>query len=708
MVNRPPVAMRLLLVVSVWALAMPGLAQTSSTSAVAATVDASAYSDPNPVDTVEPSAPEPAHVAYIDGAADVTHDGRAEPAAMNVPLVSGDQVRTREGRVEVLFGDGSVLDIDQFTTVDFLSDELVRLTDGRIRVTIGRRAGVSYRVDTPSAAVRIEEPGEYRISLIGDGGRRDVELVAVRGYATLVNELGETGVRAGERAFATDAMAPSYAQAYNSAAWDAFDRWAEDRRGERTGAESAQYLPDEIRGYAGEFDRAGAWQYDVSYGYVWYPRVRVDWRPYYHGRWSYYGPWGWTWIAYDRWGWPTHHYGRWGFRTGAWFWIPSRRWAPAYVYWAGASDYVGWCPLGWDNRPIFSIINVNIQAGRRYRGYDPYRAWTVVPRRAFGRHVEVGRYAVARSEIDRAVPRWYVSGASAPIRPALSTRDAAPIYSAGRGVSGAAVPGSRGRPGGVAPSQLGTRSRAGARSAEVGGAAPVSSAPTTPVYRAVPRATPPASAGALAPARGGQRPSDSQVVPEGSAPQIPRARGRYRDHGPGGADRSAPPSPGAPSGVPSGGIYGQRGVPRTGDGIYAPGPQGDQPPIYYPAPSRPSRGRTQGDPSGVFAPGEPRSGVFAPGDPDSGVFAPRRSEDRPNYARPRPAPSYGPPPAAPSPSYGQRPSSPPPSRGGPAADRPSGGDRGGERGGERATPRGGGGTSSPSRPSGGHARPRPQ
>ncbi len=665
MVNHGPAALRLLLLVCLCAFAMPGFAQTSD----------------------EPAGPEPAHLAYLDGSATVTRDGRAEPATINLPLIAGDQLRTREGRVDVLFGDGSVLDADHFTAVDFLSDELLRLLEGRVRLTVGGRDRVAYRIDTPSGAVRIDAPGEYRVSLIGESGRADVELVTIRGYATLVNDLGETPVRAGERAFATAGMAPSYAQAYNSATWDAFDRWADDRRDERTGTMSAQYLPDEIRGYSGDFDRYGDWRYEGTYGYVWYPRVRVDWRPYYYGRWNYYGPWGWTWIAYDPWGWPTHHYGRWGVRAGLWFWIPSRYWAPAYVYWAGASDYIGWCPLGWDNRPIFNIININV--GRNYRGYDgydPYRAWTVVPRRAFSSHVDVGRYAVARAEIDRAVPRWYVSGATAPVRPAALTRSAPPIYSAGRAsvARGASVSGSPGAPVRSAPRAYGSGGSISGWTAGTDRSAPRGIGSGTSVSgprggaarsvtpeTAVPRATPPSSAGTLGPSTNWPR---------------------YRDMGPGGPDvrdrqvpdtqeraRARSPERGAyvPRGVPDGGVYAPRGVPGNSR-VYAP------------------RGvpRDSGVSSSPREIDQPSPSYRAPvrQRPDREIYAPGPSRDRPSYG---PGPSSGP-----GPSYGPPPSSP---RRAPSASDPSDGE-----GRERAAPRGG---SAPPAPRGGGDRPharRPQ
>ena len=47
---------------------------------------------------------------------------------------------------------------------------------------------------------------------------------------------------------------------------------------------------------------------------------------------------------------------------------PGADWAPAWVSWASAPGYVSWCPLGWNNRPIFAL-NVNVYGGRRY---DPW------------------------------------------------------------------------------------------------------------------------------------------------------------------------------------------------------------------------------------------------------------------------------------------------------------------------------------------------
>src|SRR5262249_15926351 len=213
-------------------------------------------------------------------------------------------------------------------------------------------------------------------------------------------------LRAGERAFATNGAAPSYAYVYNSASWDAFDQWSEARRDQRLGV-SSQYLPDTVRAYSSTFDNYGSWQYDTSYGHVWCPGVAVGWRPYYYGRWWYGRPWGWTWVGGDPWAWPTHHYGRWGLSAGVWFWIPGRTWGPAWVSWAYAPGYVSWCPLGWDNR---AIVAINFSGGHFF---NPWHAWTVVPHNHFGRGF-VNVNVVAASHIDARTRGAFVAGRGAP------------------------------------------------------------------------------------------------------------------------------------------------------------------------------------------------------------------------------------------------------------------------------------------------------
>src|SRR5436190_3817388 len=122
-----------------------------------------AQSPPSEADAVAP-----AHVAYLEGAVTLEREGRADASPLNVPLLSGDRLRTADGRVEVLFADGSTLHLDARSTIDVESDDLVRLTEGRVRLNIvgpvdvargGPAGAITYRLDSPAGSARITQAG---------------------------------------------------------------------------------------------------------------------------------------------------------------------------------------------------------------------------------------------------------------------------------------------------------------------------------------------------------------------------------------------------------------------------------------------------------------------------------------------------------------------------------------------------------------------
>jgi hypothetical protein len=399
---------------------------------------------------VAPSGPPPAHISLIEGQVYVDRDGRSEPAVANLPLLDGDRLRTEEGRLEVILPDGSLLHVDWYSTIDVLAADLLRVLRGRVYIVVrgARDAGLAtrYQLDTPIASMQTGGPGEFRVSVVDGEHGTEVELAVVRGQATLANDLGAQDVRAGERAIVREGLAASAPQYFNSARWDAFDRWSAQRRDERLGTVSGQYLPADLEVYASTFDQYGTWRNDPNDGAVWYPSVGVDWRPYSVGYWRSYPVWGSFWIGNDPWGWPTHHYGRWGFSGGfGWYWMPARVWGPAWVHWAVSPGYVSWCALGRSGYPVFAHFGLR---GSYYGNHvDAWRGWTVIPRQHFGSGIPVHRVAVDGHRIDgaargafavqrngpatgSAVRRGSGGGTSAPrnspgIRqPGLGTRDA--------------------------------------------------------------------------------------------------------------------------------------------------------------------------------------------------------------------------------------------------------------------------------------------
>jgi hypothetical protein len=412
--------------------------------------------------------PAPAYISAIEGAATLVRDGRAEAASSNVPLLEGDQLRTDAGRLEVFLPDGSLLHLDQATTVDLLSGSLTRLTSGRIIFVVAGRADVrpaaDYQIDAAAGSVQILRPGEYRLSLVAGQPGPDLELAVVRGYATLSTDRGSIGVGPGQFSTAADGYPPEQVESFNSARLDEFARWSADRIDSHLGYASRQYLPPEVQVYASTFDRYGTWEDVQPYGYVWYPSVEVGWRPYYDGYWRTVGPYGWTWIGYDPWCWPTHHYGRWGMGTRGWFWIPGRTWGAAWVSWGIGASYVGWCPLGWNDYAVLDLsFGLYWSNGRRY---DPWSAWTVVPRHTFGGSGSVSAFAI-RGDGLRAVERGGVA-----VRregPPGGVRTMARPFAARAGTS---EPRAVGRGGGAAPGGMNGRQTAVPRTAPgLGGSA---------------------------------------------------------------------------------------------------------------------------------------------------------------------------------------------------------------------------------------------
>ena len=608
----------------------------------------------------EPSGEAPAHVSFVDGSVTLEREGRIDDAPSNMPLLAGDRLRTRNGRVEILFGDGSTLHLDQDTTLDLQSDELVRLIAGRVRLSIpGPSREIAYRIDTVTGWAQIADAGEYRAAFLQD----ELEVAVLRGRAEVVNEAGRTPLRAGERAFARASAAPSYAYVFNSASSDPFDRWSEARRSERLGL-STQYLPEEVRAYSASFDRDGSWRYESSYGYVWYPRVAVGWRPYYHGRWVTVRPYGPTWVSVDPWGWPTHHYGRWGFSGGLWFWIPGRTWGAAWVSWAYAPGYVSWCPLGWNNRPVVQFVNVNV-----YRGYNPWHAWTVVPHNRFG-HGYVHHTVVAGNRIDARTRGAFTYGDRPPVVTgyAVPRGSAAPIRVAGTRGASVGTPLLTNRGGGGDGGRPATTLTRGYQQA----GAPVINSPrgeSTAVRRT--------------PAPGMNSPRGESAV-ERTIPSRPMTR----------SERPVATEPQRAAGSQP--QY-SRGLARSGTDH----------PAYQPRAAEPIRSRNDspGSDASVYRREDgyrARPETYSPPGGSSGRAVPRGE-----YGRPA-TPSYGPPPSYGAPSYGGS-SGPTRSAGerpGPTASQPPASSGGSHRGPSSAPPQGAGSRPSTGAPSRGTARPR--
>ena len=336
------------------------------------------------------TAPPPANLAHVEGVVDLIHEGLSERATAGVILLDGDIVRSANGRAEIVFGDGTLLHLDHNTQIELLSPTRLRLIDGRVSLRVSASAG-RYVVDTAAAAVLLDPRGEYGIT--ADGRLAKLDVTVTRGAAEINDGSTPVLVRAGELAWIAGHGGRARLERFNSARWDAFAQWSNDRATGFATAVSSSRLPYELRPYGQVLDQYGHWNYVAPHGYVWFPAVSASWRPYYTGSWAH-TRYGWTWLGHDPWAWPTHHYGRWGFTGAVWYWIPAKVWGPAWVSWGFAPGFVSWCPLGFDGRPVVGFWPRRDHPAY-WPNYDPWNAWTIIPRDHFG-----GRRAVRTHAID--------------------------------------------------------------------------------------------------------------------------------------------------------------------------------------------------------------------------------------------------------------------------------------------------------------------
>ena len=279
-----------------------------------------------------------------------------EEAAANMPFLPGDRVWTNGGgRVEFQFAAGSIVRLDSGSKLDYVAhdedrDERValRLWSGALYLHTRDSRDPAFEVETPGGVITTRGRGLVRIDVQGGEARVSV----FEGEASLEGGRGAR-LRAGERAYAQRGEVVDGPESFDRADGDDFASWDQERR-ERTAYASGQpsYLPDDVAPYRDELEANGSWYYQQEVGHVWRPYVSAGWQPYSHGRWIW-TIYGWTWVAAEPWGWAPSHFGRWGFTPAlGWYWIPGRNWGPAWVSWAYGGDYVGWCPLGYRDRPV--------------------------------------------------------------------------------------------------------------------------------------------------------------------------------------------------------------------------------------------------------------------------------------------------------------------------------------------------------------------
>jgi hypothetical protein len=305
-----------------------------------------------------------ARVTYADKFSFITREGEDETETLlrNMAVVSGDYLETRYNSYsEIEFIDGSLLQVANRSEIEFQavnetydneSLTVIKLHTGSVFLHATEVRNVARRVirlDTYSGSVYVEAPGIYRVDMEGNRMR----LRVYRGFAELSGDEESRAVYSGEYATIRNMKNPSRSRPFNSFQADRFESWAYGRRPVTDGV-SSKYVDSSIASYSRDLDDNGSWRYDDNLRtHVWVPYVGADWAPYRNGFWGSCNA-RLSWTSYDPFGWVTHHYGRWRFRVGlGWYWIPGYYYSPGWVAWSSWDNYLGWCPLGYDNYPWY-------------------------------------------------------------------------------------------------------------------------------------------------------------------------------------------------------------------------------------------------------------------------------------------------------------------------------------------------------------------
>jgi hypothetical protein len=303
-----------------------------------------------------------ARVSLINGDVSVRRGDSGDwvAAAVNAPLVVNDQLLTGAGsRAELQFDWANMIRLSSDAEIHLAELEnqryMIQVARGLVTFHVERDSDAEVEISTPSVSVRPLGKGSYRILVREDG---ESEITVRSGEADVFTPRGSERLRSGKTMLARGSASDPEYRIVSAAAYDNWDRWNEDRDRYYARTNSYQYVDRSVYGVE-DLDGYGAWIDVTPYGWVWSPRVAVDWAPYSYGRWSWVDWYGWSWVSYDPWGWAPFHYGRWFYSSPhGWCWFPGalrarHYWSPGLVAffgwgnWSGLHAEAGMGHLGW-------------------------------------------------------------------------------------------------------------------------------------------------------------------------------------------------------------------------------------------------------------------------------------------------------------------------------------------------------------------------
>ncbi len=328
---------------------------------------------------------------------------RSNEASINSPVLDGDVVETQNGRAELSFRNGILVRLGDYSAARIISTYspmTIELLKGSLFVDSHMIDSFREELEVRAgdAEVFLIDEGNLRIDLGDQGG---VRITTIQGEAEVRANGQRVLLHPQERTYVDAGNSPDTPEAFNGD-YDELDDWNSSRMNSlayRDSYRDESYVDESLYYDTYDLQDYGDWRYYGSYGNVWVPNVYDGWRPYYDGRWTY-SPGGWFWVSYEPWGWAPYHYGRWGWAIDfGWYWIPGYTFGPSWVSWYDYGDYIGWCPLNYYNRPIYTYNYWNpVQKQKTIVGAD--NSWTFVKKHDVGA-ASVKKISIGSDEIKK-------------------------------------------------------------------------------------------------------------------------------------------------------------------------------------------------------------------------------------------------------------------------------------------------------------------
>lgn len=267
-----------------------------------------------------------------------------ENAFVNLPIVQGAQVRTRAGRAEVEFEDGSSLRLAPNTIVEFTK---LGLDDSGKRVSqVNVVEGLAYvdwlgkddlAVSFSRETASIDHAAHFRL----DTSSNLSSLAVFKGDVQVEGPSGRFALDKKKTATFNGAEDDKYtiANKIQEEPLDSWDKGAISYHDQYAKNNSSPY------GYGvSDLNYYGSYYNVPGYGMMWQPFFTgVGWDPFMDGVWGFYPGMGYMFASAYPWGWMPYRYGNWMMIPGmGWMWQPGgwNMWAPIPRYTAGPAVHV--------------------------------------------------------------------------------------------------------------------------------------------------------------------------------------------------------------------------------------------------------------------------------------------------------------------------------------------------------------------------------